>query len=161
LEQEEEEDIMHLSNGSTSWEEVKITIDSGAVDTVGPKEVGTGFPVQPTEASKKGMFYRAANNTKIAIHGKKALRGYTNEGSEIGLDMQIADVKKALGSVRRMCEAGNRVVFDDEGSYIENKGTGERATLVKELGSYVLSLRVPKGSQDQPFPGQGGKAWGA
>ena len=85
LEEEEEEDIMHLSNDSTGWEEVNITIDSGAVDTVGPREVGTGFPVQPTEASKKGMFYRAANNTKIAIHGKKALRGYTNEGSEIGL----------------------------------------------------------------------------
>ena len=102
LEDGEEEDIMHLGDDHTGWEEVKITIDSGAVDTVGPKDVGMGFPVQPTEASKKGMFYRAANNTKIAIHGKKALRGYTNEGSEIGLDMQIADVKKALGSVRRM-----------------------------------------------------------
>ena len=72
------------------------------MDTVGRKEVGVGFPVQPTEASKKGMFYRAANNTKIVIHGKKALRGYTNDGFEIVLDMQIADVKKALGSVRRM-----------------------------------------------------------
>ena len=75
---------MHLSKDHTGWAEVKVTIDSGAVDTVGPKEVGVGFPVQPTEASTKGTFYRAANNTKIAIHGKKALRGYTNEGSEIG-----------------------------------------------------------------------------
>ena len=75
--------------------------------------------------------------------------------------MQIADVKKALGSVRRMCEVGNRVVFDDEGGYIKNKGTGELATLAKERESYVLSLWVPKGSQDQPFPGQGGKPWGA
>ena len=153
---------MNLSNDSTGWEEVKITIDSGGVDTVGPNEVGTGFPVQPTEASTKGMFYRAANNTKIAIHGKKALRGYTNEGSEINLDKQIADVKKALGSVRRMCEAGNRVVFDDEGELHREQGhrgasdTGEGAG-----ASYVLSLWVPKGSQDQPFPGQGGKARGA
>jgi len=107
------------------------------------------------------MFYRAANNTKIAIHGKKALRGYTNEGSEIGIGLQVADVKKALGSVRRMCEAGNRVVFDDEGSYIENKGTGERVTLTKERGSYILSLWVPKKSQEQPFSRQGGKARGA
>ena len=109
---------MHLGKDSSGWEEINITIDSGEMDTAGPKEVGRGFPVRPTEASKKGVFYRAANNTNIAIHGKKALRGYTNEGSEIALDMQIADVKKALGSVRRMCEAGNKVVFDDEGSYI-------------------------------------------
>ena len=94
LEDDEDEDIMHLGEDHTGWEEVKITIDSGVVDTVGPKDVGMGFPVQPMEASKKGMLDRAANNTNIAIHGKKALRGYTNEGSEIGLDTQIADVKK-------------------------------------------------------------------
>ena len=164
LEEEEEEDagdVMQLGSDQLDWEEVKITIDSGAVGTVGPKEVGKVFPVLPTEASKKGMFYRAANNTKIAIHGKKALRGYTREGSDIGIDLQVADVKKALGSVRRMCEAGNNVVFDDAGSYIENKRTGERATLIKERGSYILSLWVPKKPQEQPFARQGGKAWGA
>ena len=80
------------------------------------------------------MFYRAANNTKIAVHGKKALRGYTNEGSEIGLDIQIADVKKALGSVRRICEDGNRVVFDYEGSYAENNCTEEKVALLKDRG---------------------------
>ena len=41
---------MHLGKGDEDWEEIQITIDSGAVDTVGPKEVGVGFPVQPTEA---------------------------------------------------------------------------------------------------------------
>ena len=44
--------------------------------------------------------------------------------------IQIADVKQALGSLRRMCEAGSRVAFDDEGSYVENTDTGERAALV-------------------------------
>ena len=74
------------------------------------------------------------------------------------MDIQIADVKKALGSVRRMCEAGNKVVFDDDGSYIENKGTGERVALVKERGSYVLSLWVPKVQRDQPLTRQGARA---
>ena len=54
---------MHLGKDQFEWEEVKITIDSGAVDTVGQKEVGKAFPAQPTEASKKGMFYRAAHDT--------------------------------------------------------------------------------------------------
>ena len=77
------------------------------------------------------------------------------------MTLQVVDVKKALGSVRRMCEAGNKVVFDDEGSYIENKRTGERAILIKERGSYILSLWVPRKPQEQPFSRQGGKAWGA
>ena len=44
-----------------------------------------------------GRLYRAATDTKIAIHGKKALKGYTSEGSKIRIDVQIADVKKDLG----------------------------------------------------------------
>ena len=122
--------INPAENGT--WEALKITVDSGAVDTVGPKSIAPGFPTQGTEASKRGMYYRAANDTKIAIRGKQDISGYTSEGSAIGLEIQIADVKKALGSVRKMCEVGNRVVFDEEGSYDENKRTGERTELVKE-----------------------------
>ena len=51
--------------------------------------------------------YRAANDTVIAIHGKKHICGYIAEGTKIGIDVQIAEVKKTLGSVRRTCEAGN------------------------------------------------------
>ena len=59
---------------------------------------------------------------------------YSHEGSPIGLDITHADVIKALGSVRRMCVAGNRVVFDDDGSCVENKEAGERTALTKEKG---------------------------
>ena len=55
----------------TGWEALHITVVSGAVDTVGPKGMASKFPLQPTEASKKGMHYRAANDTKIAIYGNK------------------------------------------------------------------------------------------
>ena len=117
-----------------------------------------GIPLVETEASKQGKFYRAANDTKIAIHGKKNICGYTTEGTKIGIDVQIADVKGTLGSVRRICEAGNRVVFDEDGSYVENKSTGERTALIKDKGSYVLTLWVPRESsprQKWPFQRQG------
>ena len=76
-------DVMHLGREDDEWEEINITIDSGAVDTVGPKGIRSGCPIQPIESSKIRMFYRAANDTNMGIHGKKAVRGYTNEGSEI------------------------------------------------------------------------------
>ena len=154
----EQGEILHMGNGEGEWEEVKITVDSGAVDTVGPRTLGKGIPLVETEASKQGKHYRAANDTKLAIHGKKNIYGYTAEGTKIGIDVQIADVKKTLGSVRRICEAGNRVVFDEDGSYVESKSNGERTALIKDRGSYVLTLWVPRESsprQKWPFQRQG------
>ena len=40
--------------GEDEYEEVKVTVDSGAVVTVGPKHQCTGYPIEPTEASRAG-----------------------------------------------------------------------------------------------------------
>ena len=58
--------------------------------------------------------------------------------------MQIAEVKKALASVRAICEGGNRVIFDQEGSYIENKATGKRTKMEQGPNGYTVSIWVPK-----------------
>ena len=42
-----------------------------------------------------------------------------------------------------MAKAGNRVVFDEDGSYIEDKNTGERMWLKEKDGMYMLKLWVP------------------
>ena len=42
---------------------------------------------------------------------------------------QVAGVKKNLASDDRMVSTHNRVVFDSSGSYIENKGTGQRTQM--------------------------------
>ena len=132
-------DIMNLQG---EWERIDITVDSGAVDTVAPKEVARRFPLISTEASAAGLCYRAANNTRIPIHGKKEVKGVTEQGMDLTMDMRIAEVKKPLGSVRRFCEANNKVVFDEEGSYIENKRNGQRIPIKKENGVYYMTMWV-------------------
>ena len=136
---------MELDGGQ--WErlqEIKITVDSGAVDTVGPPDIAPGSVMWETQASQAGKYYRAANNTNIPIYGMKELRGCTRDGEKVGMDMQIAQVKKALASVRRICEGGNRVVFDMEGSYIENKLTGKRTNIEQGPDGYTVSIWIPK-----------------
>ena len=64
------------------------------------------------------------------------------------MTFQLAAINKPLASVRRMCEAGNRVVFDEEGSYIENKATGRKTKVQKERGFYVLYVKVPKAAEE-------------
>ncbi|MFM7852466.1 MAG: hypothetical protein ACKO96_11275, partial [Flammeovirgaceae bacterium] len=80
-----------INGKKNDWEEIDITVDSGAVDTAGPEGIAEGLPLLSAEASRKGMFYRAANDTNIAIHGKNEVQGYTPKGPQIGINIQIAD----------------------------------------------------------------------
>ena len=44
--------------------------------------------------------------------------------------------------VRKVVEAGNRVVFDSTGSYIEDEKTHERMYMRDEAGMYMLRMYV-------------------
>ena len=73
-----------------------------------------------------------------------------------GVTAEVCDVHRPLMSVKRMCKAGHRVIFDDEGSYVESKHTGERLKIVEEDGEYLLDVWVKtKGPDDSTFGGQG------
>ena len=58
---------------------------------------------------------------------------------------QVCEVNKALLSVQKVVRAGNRVVFDSEGSYIENKSTQEKMWMTEGRGMYMLRLWVRTG----------------
>ena len=45
------------------------------------------------------------------------------------MDADVADVKRPLASVCKICEAGNRLVFQPGESYIENLATGKNTTI--------------------------------
>ena len=75
---------------------------------------------------------------------KKRFVGNTEEGLERRVTAQVADVNKALLSVKKIVAAGNRVVFDEE-SYIEDKGTGDRTWLHEAGGMYMLRMWVQHG----------------
>ena len=58
---------------------------------------------------------------------------------------QVCDVNKALLSVKKIIAAGNRVTFDEEGSFIEDKSSGEKMWLREDKGMFMLKMWV-KGS---------------
>ena len=68
---------------------------------------------------------------------EKAFNAYTDSGLLRRLTAQVTEVNKALLSVSRMVQAGNTVVFDSEGSYIEHKSSGEWMPL-QEKGESTL-----------------------
>ncbi len=97
---------------------ITVTVDSGAVDSVGPPTMATDVRISDTPASRAGLKYRAANGTAIDNQGEKVTQAITKQGKKIGMTFQIANVTKPLGSVRAMLDAGNNVILQKGNSYI-------------------------------------------
>ena len=54
----------------------------------------------------------------------------------------VCDVNKALLSVHRVVQTGNRVVFSASGSFVQDGQTVERMPLEETGGMYMLKLWV-------------------
>ena len=128
------------------WIYLEAILDSGATVTVIPPHVGKEYEVVPSAASKAGVKYEVANGDEIPNLGETLLHVVTNEGSWRGMLAQVADVSKALQSVRALVKSGHVVVFGDEGggpeNYVYNTFTGE-TNLVKDDGvNYLTGFHI-------------------
>ena len=47
--------INEITSDKGNWEKITVTIDSGAVDSVGPKTMATDLPIKDTLASRAGL----------------------------------------------------------------------------------------------------------
>ena len=154
----EEGQVMALGKEGNGWQgewvEIDMTVDSGASDSVGSEELAPGIEIRETEASRRKLEYKVANGGTIRNKGEKDIPMITEEGQNASMTFQITDVNKVLASVRRICEAGNTVVFDEEGSYILNKKSGKKTWMRKERGVYGIRVKVPTGGgSDMGFVG--------
>jgi len=131
-----------LAPEGMKWQTLRMTVDSGACDhVVNPKELST-VEIKQTVAS--GSSYVSASGDEIKNLGEATLDATTKDGNKLALAVQLAEVNKNLAAVRKICAAGNRVVFDDDfgGGYVENKTTGVRIPIEKDHGTYAVHLNV-------------------
>ena len=90
-----------------------------------------------TEESRKGIGFVAANGGRMNNYGGTKVE-FAKDGKRKSMSFQVTDCKKPLASVSKIVDKGNRVVFDSEGSYIQNKETGEIMKIERERGTYVM-----------------------
>ena len=88
------------------------------------------------------MQYEVPNGVRIPNLGEKKFQRYSEEGTVRSITTQVCEVNKGLLDVRKVVEAGNRVVYDSTGSYIEDKKTHERMFMRDEAGMYMLRMYV-------------------
>ena len=150
------------------WKKVRFTVDSGAGETVMNKDELPGVPIMPSAGSKRGQHYVTASDERIPNEGEqKFLAKVTawnrmqngswikNDEVNKGVKVQIADISHPLMAVKSLCLANHRVVFDEDGSYAQNKETGEIIEIAEDKGEYVLDMWVQDGEQEQGFMRQG------
>ena len=128
------------------WEEIEMAVDSGATETVLGEDDLASIELKEGAASRRGTEYEVANGVRIPNLGEKRFVAYTEEGSVRSITAQVCEVKKPLLSVRKVMAGGSRVVFDEDGSYIESKATGERTWLKEQGGMFMLKMWVQRGS---------------
>jgi hypothetical protein len=133
------------------WEVIPVKLDSGAFDWVFNPKSAQAFKLEETESSKAGLNFTAANGSEIKNYGQRTLKGYSGDNVPVEAPVQVAEVKRNLASAMRIMKAGNRIVLDDEGSYIEDKATGRKIKIRTEQGEFEFEIWVPK-AKDANLP---------
>ena len=100
-----------------------------------------------------------ANGEIIYNKGEKKCAMITNETkSPRQMTLQVSDVHKGLLSVMELIQKGQRVVFDSDWSYIQDKSTGSCDTPIRtddsfELVTWVKPINTVK-AEDFPRAGR-------
>jgi hypothetical protein len=120
-------------------QKIRFTVDSGAAETVCKKTDAKNFPIiyGGNESMTK---YIMPNGEIVENDGGKHLKVKTAEGEKFIVRTQLTDVRKPLMSVSKVCDEGNRVIFEENGGFIENKKSGQRTNFLREGNVYVLEM---------------------
>ena len=86
-----------------------------------------------------------ANGHCVRNKGELTLRGTAENGAKLNVIAQASDVTKPLGAAREIIKAGNRIVLDEEGSYIQNKGASKKIPIKRDNGMFVVTMEIEKG----------------
>ena len=88
----------------------------------------------------------AANRHKIANLGQRTLQGVTDRGVPLGMTWQVAEVKKPLASVGRMCDAGHvAVLIKDGGCVVPRERMEEMMGQLERVGQSTLRMKRENG----------------
>lgn len=127
--------------GGGSYRTIRAAVDSGAEDSVVPPGVFPGA-LEPSDMSRRGATYKAANGTAIPNLGQTEVLFGTGEGHQCKLAFQVASVERPLISAAHLARAGQAVILGEKGGLIYNPETKRRINLVREGNLYVLEMKV-------------------
>ena len=95
-----------------------------------------------TTPSIAGRTCTTAGGGKVADKGKKVPTVQTETGTLRRMSIRLGPVRKALACIAEMCDHGHRVVFDNDGSFILDKRSGESIPMHRRHMAYTFKAKV-------------------
>ena len=136
---------MSMSCPSPEYEVIEASVDSGAGVTIMPHNMCSHIPIHETEDSRAGITYRAASGHPVPDMGSRTFDAQTTRCQNRRLTCKVGPVRKMLLSVTDTLSKNNRVVFDPQGSYVENVVTGDWTPIEQQNGIFIMKLWVKRG----------------
>ena len=147
LESKSEEDIeLNVLPMDTSgeWELIEGHVDSGATDSVGPKNKFPQFALKPSKGSLAGKNYVSATKHKVPNLGERTIEFQCDDGHDMKIKLQEADIGKVLISAAKLTENFNDVNLSRRNPHIRNLRTGRVTKLHRKGGQFILHMWVRK-----------------
>ena len=135
------------------WTKTEVPVDSGAVDSVLPKDWFPHVQMEESEKSRKNGKYAIANGSLIQNYGQKSIRFRTDQQKDKAVMFQVTDVRRPLLSANRLRQKGYDVLLTSNPKLVNTK-TGEVIELIEKNGLFLLNMWVKKDTVgDFPRPG--------
>ena len=146
---EEEEDQLNNVQEELPFE---VILDSGAAEHVTDNADAPGYSIEPSEGSKAGKGFIAANGARIPNRGQMTLSLKTEGGQQINSTFQVCQTNRPLWSVGKICDSGCKVIFTKDQAKVVQEATGKAVcSFQRQGGLYVGNLKLgpPKSFQRQ------------
>ena len=132
----EENAVLNVNQGKV-WVQVPCAVDSGSCANVTP---GGLFSLETSLAKLDPKFF-GADGSPIANLGTLIAEGMSEEGINMKIDFDVANVTRPLLSVFKMTNNGQKVNFDGNGGSIFIKGSNKKVkTQARGESVHVRSL---------------------
>ena len=140
--------------GAPEWQEIEITVDSGAYDTVMPAATCGHISIVSTPESRGGLEYEVANGECIPNLGeRRCLMMTENSHTMKRITFQCADVHKPLLSVSRVSDLGYECTLNEKGGRLTDMVTADIVPIHRKGNLYVIRAWIK--ADDQGFGRQG------
>ena len=132
---------MLCSTGSaqSEWIEAEPTADTAACDTVIPRTMCKEIPRQPSLQPIRRLEYEVATGATIPNLGERRCLMWMEQAAEARhINMQVADVHKALLSLSRCADMGFESRFGRVAGALIDEESGQVILLQQKGNLYVL-----------------------
>ena len=138
-------DLMSFSDDG--WTPIEVIVDSGACETVMPRNMCSRINIVPSRQSGAGVEYEVASGVAIPNLGERRCDIFAEGGlSSMLMHFQVADVHQPLLSLSRCADMGFNSFLNSEGGYIQCSQTGEQIAIHRRGNLYITIMLGENGA---------------